>query len=88
MNNTTEFRNGLAKCVALFRKTDENEYILFTAVYGSLIPLIIVANLLLIIRINKTIRSKFTSSQILFSTLFVSNLTIAVVQMPSNIYIL
>ena len=88
MNNITEFPHGLAKCVALFRKTDENEYILFTAVYGSLIPLIIVANLLLIIGINKTRRSKFTSSQILFSTLFVSDLTIAVVQMPSNIYIL
>ena len=88
MNNTTEFPHGLAKCVALFQKTDENEYILFTAVYGSLIPLIIVANLLLIIGINKTKRSKLTSSQILFSTLFVSDLTIAVVQMPSNIYIL
>ena len=49
---------------------------LLTAVYGSLIPLIIGANLLKI------------ASQILFLTLFVSDLTFGMVQIPSKIYLL
>ena len=89
MNNTTEeFPQRLPECILLFRTKDKNERILFTAIYVSLIPLIIGANLLLIIGIIKTKRSKFTSSQILFSTLFVSDLAFGVVQLPSKIYLL
>ena len=88
MNNTTQFPQRLPKCILLFRTKHANIRILLTAVYGSLIPLIIGANLLLIIGLIKTKRSKFTLSQILFSTLFVSDLTFGVVQIPSKIYLL
>ena len=86
MNNTTEFPQR--KCILLFRTKHANIRILLTTVYGSLIPLIIGANLLLIVGLIKTKRSKFTSSQILFSILFVSDLTFGVVQIPSKIYLL
>ena len=46
-----------------------------TVIYASLIPLIIAANLLLIFGIIKTRRNKLNSSQALFSTLFVSDLS-------------
>ena len=88
MNNTTQFPQRLPKCILLFRTKHANIRILLTAVYGSLIPLIIGANLLLIIGLIKTKRGKFTSSQILFSTLFVSDLTFGVVQIPTKIYLL
>ena len=89
MNNTTqEFPQRFSECILLFRTKDTNERILLTAIYVSLIPLIIGANLLLIIGIIKTKRNRFTSSQILFSTLFVSDLTFGVVQLPSKIYLL
>ena len=45
-------------------------------------------NLLMILGRIKTTKKKFTSSQILFSTLFVSDLTFGVVQIPSKIYLL
>ena len=85
MNNTTQFSLILPKCILLFRTKHANIRILLTAVYGGLIPLIIAANLLLITGIIKTKRSKFTLSLILFSTLFVSNLTFGVVEIPSKI---
>ena len=88
MNNTTQFPQRLPKCILLFRTKHANIRILLTAVYGSLIPLIIGANLLLIIGLIKTKRGKFTLSQILFSTLFVSDLTFGVVQIPTKIYLL
>ena len=58
------------------------------SIYGSLIPLFIDANFSLIIRLIKTKRSKLTLSQTLFSTLFESDLTFGVVQIPSKIYLL
>ena len=63
MNNTTqEFPQRFPECILLFRTKDTNERILLTAIYVSLIPLIIGANLLLIIGIIKTKRNRFTSS--------------------------
>ena len=91
MNNTTQFPQRLPECVLLFGTKDVNnltQTILLTAVYGSLMPLIIGANLLLIIGLIKTKKKKFTSSQILFLTLFVSDLTFGVVQIPTKIYLL
>ena len=89
MNNTTqEFPQRFPECILLFLTKDTNERILLTAIYVSLIPLIIGANLLLIIGIIKTKRNRFTSSQILFSTLFVSDLTFGVVHLPSKMYLL
>ena len=57
-------------------------------IYASLIPLIVSVNLLLIFGIIKTKRNKFTSSQILFLALFMSDLTFGVVQLPIQIYLL
>ena len=53
----------------------------------SLIPVIVGANLLLILGIIKTKETKFTSSQILFIILFLSDMTIGVVQLPVQIYL-
>ena len=75
MNNTTHFPQRLSICILLFPTKHANIRILLTAVYGSLIPLFIGANFLLIIGLIKTKRSKFTLSQILSSTLFESDLT-------------
>ena len=91
MNNTTQFPQRFPECVLLFGTKDVNnltQTILLSAVYGSLIPLIIGANLLSILGLIKTKRSKFTSSQILFLTLFVSDLNFSVVQIPLKIYLL
>ena len=71
----------------LFLPKDPNVKALLTVLYSCLIPIIICANLLLIIGIIKTKRNKFTSSQILFSTLFLSDLTFDVVQLPVKIYL-
>ena len=57
-------------------------------IYAGLIPLIVSVNLLLIFGIIKTKRNKFTSSQILFLALFMSDLTFGVVQLPIQIYLL
>ena len=54
--------------------------------YSCLISITICANLLLIIGIIKTKRNKLTSSQSLFSTLFLCDLTFVVVQLPVKIY--
>ena len=85
MNNTIRFPHRLSKCILLFRTKDANIRTLLSAVYGSLIPLIMSLNLLLILGIIKTKKKKFTSSQILFLTLFVSDLTFGVVQIPSDL---
>ena len=76
LNNTIRIPNRLSKCILLFRTKDANIRNLLTAVYGSLIPLTIGANLLKI------------ASQILFLTLFVSDLPFGMVQIPSKIYLL
>lgn len=81
MNNTTQ-------CFSLYRT--EDGYVRDTTlavIYVIVIPLIIGANLLLIIGIIKTKRNKFTSSQVLFLTLFLTDLTVAVVQLPMLLYI-
>ena len=75
MNNTTHFPQRLSICILLFPTKHANIRILLTAVYGSLIPLFIGANFLLIIGLIKTKTSKFNLSQILSSTLFESDLT-------------
>ena len=90
MNDTTRTSdNGFPQCIALFQTNDANaKNILLTIIYGTLIPSIIGVNLLLIVGITKTKRKKFTSSQILFLTLFFNDLTIGVLQLPIQIYLL
>ena len=89
MNNITyQFPLRKPKCFT-FTRTRQAGVIgepLFL-IYTSLIPLIIGANLLSIFGIIKTKRRNFTSSQILFLTLFLSDITIGVVQIPIQIYV-
>ena len=89
MNNATnQFPLRKSKCFT-FTRTRQAGVIgepLFV-IYASLIPLIVGANLLSIFGIIKTKRRNFTSSQILFLTLFLSDITIGAVQIPIQIYV-
>ena len=88
MGNSTQMKNSLPKdFLSQLQGIDPNVRTLVTVLHASLIPLIIGANLLLIFGITKTKRKKFTSSQILFLTLFSSDLTYGVVQIPLEIYL-
>ena len=62
MNNTIRFPKRLSKYILLFRTKDANIRILLTAVYGSLMPLIMAGNLLLIIGLIKIKQKIFSSS--------------------------
>ena len=90
MNNTTKkIVNNHGDCFSFFRSLPKDvENISVTAVYACLIPSIIVANLFSIIGIIKTKKNKYTSSQILFLILFLSDMTIGAVQLPLEIYLI
>ena len=90
MNNCTKtFIKRPGNCFSLFLSQEKNvENILVTVIYACLIPLIIGANLLLIIGIIKTKRNRFTSSKILFLALFLSDMTLGAVQLPLEIYLI
>ena len=90
MNDTTQTSdNDFPQCILLFRTNEANaKNIFLTIIYGTLIPSIIGINSLLIAGITKTKRNKFTSSQILFLTLFLNDLTFGVMQLPIQIYLL
>ena len=87
MINVT-LQSNVSQCVTLIARTNDanlrNQ--LLNVVYAILIPLIITTNV--IFGIIKLKRNKFTSSQILFLTLFSSDLTFGEVQLPIQIYIL
>ena len=89
MNNKT-LQEDSPRCFTLISRSKDsnmrNE--LSTVIYAILIPLIICTNMLVILGLIKAKRSKFVSSQILFLTLFMSDLTFGVVQLPTQIYIL
>ena len=89
MNNTTlKFQYPKPQCVLVSLPTDtyvRNQVI--TAVYATLIPLIITVNLLSINGIIKTKRKKLNSSQILFLILFASDIIFGALQLPVGIYI-
>ena len=88
MNNTTQqFTHRYPRCPSIFRIKDTNVKNVMTVINASLIPLIISANFLSILGITKTKRNAFTSSQILFLTLFLSDLTYGAVQIPVEIYV-
>ena len=88
MNNTTlQFLPRFPECFLPFpAKYEDVKNTLLAAISASLMPFIISFNLLLIFGIIKTKRNKFTSSQILFLTLFSSDLTFGLVQLPVQIY--
>ena len=88
-NATLQLILKFPECVTFASVTkDENVRNTVPAVIcTSLIPVIVGANLLLILGIIKTKETKFTSSQILFIILFLSDMTIGVVQLPVQIYL-
>ena len=87
MMNSTLQSNVLQRVTLIARTNHSNlGNQLLNVVYAILIPLIITTNV--IFGIIKLKRNKFTSSQILFLTLFSSDLTFGVVQLPTQIYIL
>ena len=90
MNNTAqEDFQKFQEFISLLTKKDDNTTInKLTVLYASLIAWIFCANLLLIFGIIKTKRNKFTSYQILFLALFMSDLTFGTVQIPIKIYLL
>ena len=79
-NDTQQFHHKLHECASLIFANPRNKLLIL--VYAILISLIISANLLSIFGIIKIKWNKFTSSQILFLALFVSDLTIGVVHLP------
>ena len=83
MNNTTK----KLPLSLLHAEGPDARTIIITVIHASLIPLIISANLLLIFGLMKTRRNNFTPSQILFLTLFLSDLTFGLVQLPFQIYV-
>ena len=89
MNNSTQqLTNSFSKCYTYFRGKDENVgNIILSVIYAVLIPLIIGVNLFSIFGIIKIKRNKFLSSQILFITLFLCDLTVGVVQLPMLLYV-
>ena len=88
MNETTKFLYTSSKCFTAAHAVDGNaRNTLLTIIYASLIPLIISANLLLIFGIIKTKQNRFSSTQILFLTLFLSDFTFGVFQLPLEIYV-
>lgn len=87
-NDTQQFTNKFRICLFLFEKKVVNaKNVLLTLMHSVLIPLIIGANLLLIFGMIKTKKKAITPSQVLFLTLFLSDLTIGVVQLPTQIYL-
>ena len=87
MNNTShELSSRFPICSSSFHMKDENERKALTVTYACITPSIIGANLLLIFGIIKTKRNKFNASQMLFLTLFLSDLLVGVAQLPWTIY--
>ena len=86
-NDTQQFHHKLVQCAVLIYQDANPRNKILIVVYASLIPLIISVNLLSIFGIIKTKRNKFTSSEILFLTLFLNDLTIGVIQLPIHIYL-
>ena len=65
---------------------DHTENLILTVIYAILIPLVTGFNSALIIGIIKIKQHRFTSSQVLFILLFVSDLTFGFTQLPFEIY--
>ena len=86
--NSTRLQCNHQKKLLLYFQENPNLKIPLTVLDSCLIPLIICANLLLVIGIIKVKRHKFTLCQILFLLLFLSDLIIGVVQLPFLIYLL
>ena len=88
MNNNTQYL-PTPECITTFGDDLTSATNIFLTLFdATVIPLIIIANLLSMIGIIKTKRVKYLPSQILFILLFLSDLTFGIVQIPLQIYLL
>ena len=98
MNNTTQCvsiqeymetgsKNDTITTFGFLQNSDTIDLAL-TIIYPILIPMIICANVLLIIGIVKTKRIRFLPLEVLFILLFLSDLTFGIVQLPLQIYLI
>ena len=86
MNITLRRRIYIPQCIMMFNKRDHETSVISTALDASLTPLIILANSLQILGMIKTKRNKFTTSQILFFILCLSDLSLGMIQLPLLVY--
>ena len=86
MNNSMS-QQRIPECLMLIiPNKDHTKNLILTVIYAILVPLVIGFNSALIIGIIKIKQHRFTSSQVLFILLFVSDLTFGFTQLPSEIY--
>ena len=86
MNNSmSQQKTAECKIISLINK-DHTENLILTVIPSILTPLVIGFNAALITGIIKIKQHRFTSSQILFIFLFVSDLTFGLTQLPLEIY--
>lgn len=87
-NNTSDLTFPRPECISDFVQISEANRLVLTIIYATFIPLIIAANLLLIIGIMKTRSKKLTTSQILFLILGASDLSLGVIHLPIQLFLL
>lgn len=87
-NNSSTFTFPRPECISDFVQISEANRLVLTIIYATFIPLIIAANLLLIIGIMKTKCKKLTTSQILFLILGASDLSLGMIHLPIQLFLL
>ena len=75
-------------CISHFVKISDVNKQALTVTYAIFIPLIVIANLLLVIGIMKVKRKELTMSQILFILLALSDISLGVVHLPIQLFLL
>ena len=87
-NNSRTFNFKFPKCISDFVLISYTNQLALTVIYAIFIPLVIVANVLLIIGIMKAKRKELTTSQIFFILLALSDLSLGVFYLPIQLFLL
>lgn len=87
-NNSGKFNIIVPKCISDFLLISYTNQLALTVIYAIFIPLVIVANVLLIIGIIKAKRKELTTSQIFFILLAISDLFLGVFYLPIQLFLL
>ena len=75
-------------CISHFVKISDINKQALTVIYAIFIPLIVIANLLLVIGIMKVKRKELTTSQIFFILLALSDISLGAVHLPIQLFLL
>ena len=75
-------------CISHFLTISDINKQALTVIYAIFIPLIVIANLLLVIGIMKVKRKELTTSQIFFILLALSDISLGVVHLPIQLFLL